>query len=657
TRLAGMAALRAGGEPHWNLHGAATAAVVAVGLAVIAMELHHRLDDLAGRLAAVATLALAAIGLDVAIMAGIGIVPGAAAAPVALLSGQKLALAVAGAIAPVLMLGLTSAALDQESARRSAVELQRLQRFADATFEGILLLRDGIVADANAAFCRLIAEPAARLVGKRIGSVLPALAGLAAPWTREAAETELRDAEGRTRAVEVLVRPLEAGGGRLAVAAVRDVAERKEAERRIAFLAHHDTLTGLPNRGLFNDRLAQALAMAERSGDRVALLFLDLDGFKSVNDTHGHPAGDRLLCAVADRLATELREMDTLARLGGDEFAIVQPLGAEAAGAAALARRLVDMLSMSFDLGTERVSIGVSIGIAMFPDDARAGEMLMRRADLALLRAKRDGRGMYCFFEPEMDRRQQYRRLLERDLGTALERGELTLHYQPLCRTDTGEVIRREALLRWNHPTRGAIPPADFIPLAEETGLILPLGRFVLERACAEAARWPAPRAVAVNLSPAQFGQRDLVEMVAGILRRTGLAPGELEIEVTEGILIRNAARASSVLRGLKALGVGVTLDDFGTGYSSLAYLRRFPFDGIKIDRSFVQGLGADPESATIVRSILALCRSLGLRATAEGVETEAQLAILAEYGCEAVQGYLFGRPAPMPREISASPL
>ncbi len=385
--------------------------------------------------------------------------------------------------------------------------------------------------------------------------------------------------------------------------------------------------------------------MADRSQGKVALVCLDLDGFKLVNDGFGHPVGDALLREVAGRLGLALRDTDTLARLGGDEFAIVQPFAEQPNAAAVVARRVVDLLATPFEIDGNHIAIGASVGIALYPDDAAGGDALLKRADLALFRAKQEGRGTFCFFEPEMDQLLQRRRLLEHDLRHAIAHEALELHYQKFCRCGSLEVIGYEALLRWNHPTRGAIPPSEFIPLAEESGLILPLGRWTLEQACREASVWPNERCLAVNLSPTQFGQSDLVAMVGEILARTGLSPARLDIEVTEGVLISNTARALHVLRGLKALGVRVTLDDFGTGYSSLSYLRRFPFDAIKIDRSFIQGLGVDRESGMIVHSILALCRSLDLRVTAEGVETADQLAILESYGCERVQGYLLGHP------------
>ena len=641
----GMVALRFPGRLQWSAPYVVASILIGIAFAVLAMLVLRRRDELAARLLATTLLTLGIGGLHFTAMIGIVLVPMAVPVPADLLAGTPLALVVAAAVALILMIGLGCAVLDEQAARRAEAELRRIRRFADATFEGILFQQDGIVTDANALMCRLLGAPAERIIGAPLARLLPALGGLSAPWPNEALETELVVGTTATLPVEILIRPLDETDQARAVVAVRDITERRAAAQRIHFLAHHDALTGLPNRVLFNDRPAQAMALAERSGRNVALLFLDLDGFKAVNDALGHAAGDFLLRGVADRLVAELREMDTVARLGGDEFAIIQPLGDQPQEAAVVARRMVDLLGMPFEINGDHAVIGVSIGIALFPTDAGSAETLMRSADLALFRAKHEGRGTFCFFEPAMDQRLQRRRLLEQDLRRAIEQDELEIHYQPLCRCDSLAVIGHEALLRWNHPTRGPIAPSEFIPLAEESGLIIRLGRAVLERACREGARWPGGLTLAVNISPVQFGQRDLVAMVDDILRRTGLPPERLEIEVTEGILISNTGRALQVLRGFKQLGVRITLDDFGTGYSSLGYLRRFPFDAIKIDRSFVHGLGVDREAGMIVQSILALCRSLDLRATAEGVETEAQLASLSALGCDLVQGFLLGRP------------
>jgi len=642
----GMAALRFPGELTWNPNFVIASVVIGLGFGMLAMVALRLLPGLLGRIAGATLLALAILGLHFTAMAAINLMPMAVPVPSFLLSGRMLAVAVAAVVLPILLLGLAGAAFDQDTAHRSEAEATRLRRFADATFEGILFHRNGIVTDVNAVFCRLLGERAEEMIGRRITAVLPPLDGLRDRWPDAPFETRLRAARGAVTPVEIVLRPISEGQGELAVVVVRDITERIAAAERIQFLAHYDALTRLPNRVLFNDRLSQALAMAERSGNKVALLCIDLDGFKRVNDGLGHPAGDLLLAEAARRVALEVREMDTAGRLGGDEFAVVQPFSDQPQAAAALARRLVDLLGAPFNLNGDLVQVGASVGVALYPDDARTAEVLLKHADLALFRAKQEGRGTFCCFEPEMDQRLQRRRLLEQELRGALQHGQLELHYQRLCEAGSLAVTGYEALLRWNHPTRGAVAPTEFIPLAEESGLIIPLGRWVLEQACMAAASWPPPCTVSVNISPAQFVQQDLVAMVGEILRASRLAPERLELEVTEGILISNTERALQVLDGFKGLGVRITLDDFGTGYSSLGYLRRFPFDAVKIDRSFVHGLCSDRESGMIVHSILALCRSLGLRVTAEGVETPEQLATLCEYGCDMVQGYLLGRPA-----------
>ncbi|MDO9712195.1 bifunctional diguanylate cyclase/phosphodiesterase [Paracraurococcus lichenis] len=470
----------------------------------------------------------------------------------------------------------------------------------------------------------------------------------AAPVRAPGGATEYRirrSSDGALRHIEARVRyEYDADGRRLAaVGVVIDVTERREAEDRIAHLAHHDTLTGLPNRALFRKRLNEALARMRR-GEGFAVLCLDLDRFKEVNDTLGHPAGDVLLRNVAARLRAEMRETDTLARLGGDEFAIVQSGADQASDTVTLARRLVEVLSMPFDLDGHRVTIGTSIGIAVAPQDGVDGDALLRAADMALYQAKSDGRGTWRFFEPEMDQRAQMRRALELDLHRALDAGEFEVHYQPVVRVDDRKVTGLEALVRWRHPERGLMPPDRFIPLAEEIGLIVPLGEWVLRRACAETAHWPGALKVAVNLSPAQFASPGLVDAVAGALAEAQLEPGRLELEITETVLLRETEATLATMHRLKALGVRIVMDDFGTGYSSLSYLQRFPFDKVKIDRGFTRGLDQTRQSNAIVRAVAHLCKGLEMTTTAEGVETEEQFAALRRKGCSEAQGYLFSR-------------
>lgn len=427
--------------------------------------------------------------------------------------------------------------------------------------------------------------------------------------------------------------------------------EVRKATEKALHLAHHDPLTGLPNRALFRDRLELALAQAQRSGERLAVLCLDLDRFKEVNDTLGHPAGDAVLQRVGTRLQGSVRKGDTAARLGGDEFAIVQVGLAQPGGAANLAERLAELMAED---GTKNghPDVGVSVGVALFPEDGTDVDTLLTRADLALYRAKAEGRGTFRFFEPAMDARLQARRALERELRAALRSGEFAVHFQPQADAKTQAIMGFEALVRWHHPERGLIPAGEFIALAEECGLIRPLGEWVLRMACAEAARWPGHLRVAVNLSPLQI-RADLPQLVAEVLEETGLAPERLELEITEGVLIKDTENALRVLHELKAMGVAIAMDDFGTGYSSLSYLRSFPFDRIKVDRSFVAELLDRPEAAAIVKAIITLSASLSMASTAEGVETEQQLERLRQECCQEVQGFLIGRPMPAEEVVS----
>jgi diguanylate cyclase (GGDEF)-like protein/PAS domain S-box-containing protein len=423
----------------------------------------------------------------------------------------------------------------------------------------------------------------------------------------------------------------------------RAILLRSRSEDELRYLAHHDALTGLANRLLFAERLSEEIARSARAGNGAAVLYLDLDRFKAVNDLLGHAAGDVLLGAVARRLGAVLRGSDTLARLGGDEFAILLPCTARS-HATEVAARVVKILSHAFVVQGSEVGIGVSIGIAHSSTDADSEEALLRCAGIAMSLVKAEGGG-YRLFERAMDTRLQQRRSLEQDLAHAAERGELELHYQPIADCATGRIVSFEALLRWNHPQRGRIPPNDFIPLAEETGLIVDIGAWVLETACRQAGDWPAHLRVGVNVSPVQFRQARLVEDMRTIISRSGVSASCLTFEVTEGVLIDDPDRAMRILRSLKALGSHIALDDFGTGYASLSSLQRFPFDCLKIDRQFVSGLGQDPQSTGIVQAIGVLAQSLKLAVVAEGVETRDQLAILRGQGCTCVQGYLIGRP------------
>jgi diguanylate cyclase (GGDEF)-like protein len=428
------------------------------------------------------------------------------------------------------------------------------------------------------------------------------------------------------------------------VVTYEDITERRRAEAQITYLARHDALTGLANRLQLRERVD--VAMAQRAqGTRVALLSLDLDGFRAVNEAVGQPAGDQVLRQVAERLLACARDGDTVARLGGDEFAVLQVGIDTGEAASALARRLLAALAKPFVVDGQAVELGASIGIALAPEDGSSHDQLLHHAQLALDQSRRERRGAVRFFTPEMDAAAQRRRSIENDLRHALERGEFQSVYQPVVELASGRVSGFEALLRWRHPSRGMVSPVEFIPVAEEMGLIVPIGAWMLRRACADAAAWPDGVRVAVNVSAIQFRDPNLVATVATALADSGLPASRLEIEITESLLLEDEAATGVMLHRLRGLGVRVAMDDFGTGYSSLGYLRSFPFDKIKIDQSFIRDLDSKPDSRAIVRAIIGLGRSLGMRTTAEGVETRPILDILRAEGCTEAQGYLFSKP------------
>jgi diguanylate cyclase (GGDEF)-like protein len=466
---------------------------------------------------------------------------------------------------------------------------------------------------------------------------------------------KIRDgiAEGKTfnhivnlpdgRAVSVVNKPIPGGGW---LATHEDVTERQRSEERIAHMARHDALTDLPNRVLLLERLNHEIKRVKR-GECLAVLCLDLDQFKSVNDALGHHIGDELLKLVGDRLRGCTRELDTVARMGGDEFAIIMTQMEQPGDAATLSKRIRDSVIKPYHIDEHQIVTDLSIGISVAPFDAVEPNALLRNADMALYDAKGDGRGTFRFFEPEMNTRMTARRELEMDLRKALVSKEFELHYQPLVNLQTNDVNAFEALLRWNHPTRGLISPADFIPIAEETGLIVPLGEWVLKTACAEAANWPDHIKIAVNLSPAQLNNRNLVSMIKAALTDSGMSPHKLQLEITETVLLQNTFTTLATLHELRKMGVQIALDDFGTGYSSLSYLRSFPFDKIKIDRSFIQDLSNGAEPLAIVNAVAGLAKCLNMTSTAEGVETQQQMETLQSIGCTEMQGYLFSRPKP----------
>ncbi len=446
------------------------------------------------------------------------------------------------------------------------------------------------------------------------------------------------------RIISMFYKPMEGGGW---VSTHEDITDRRKAEAKIAHMTYHDALTDLPNRILLGERVEDALVRVGRTG-QVALLCLDLDHFKDVNETLGHAIGDALLMATAKRLMTAVRDGDTVARLGGDEFTIMQVGAEQPQGARVLAQRVIDVISEPYQLEGHEVITSVSIGIALAPTDATDAAGLAKAGDMALYRAKADGRGIYRFFEPEMDAQMQTRRTLEFDLRRAIETEQFELFYQPQFNLETNAISGFEALLRWSHPERGLVYPDEFIALAEESGLIVPIGEWVLKQACRDAVKWSSPVKVAVNLSPAQFRSVNLMQSVIAALAGSGMAASRLELEITELTLLADSEATLTILHRLRAMGVRISMDDFGTGYSSLSYLQSFPFDKIKIDRRFITDINTDGSSLAIIRAVTGLCDSLGIVTTAEGVETREQFDRVKAEGCTEVQGFLTGRPMPL---------
>ena len=447
------------------------------------------------------------------------------------------------------------------------------------------------------------------------------------------------------RIIRVVRQPMEGGGW---VATHEDITSQKRTEMQIIHMARHDILTGLANRAVLLEKVKEALSRNRRNGEVFTIFMLDLDRFKGVNDTLGHHIGDELLKEAARRLKLSLRESDTLARLGGDEFAIIQAGESDQREAAiALAIRIIDNLNEPFEIEGHKLNIGTSIGIALAPEDGTDSDELMKKADMALYRAKADGRNCHSFFDPAMTAQADARHHMEKDLRRAISNKELELHYQPVIDVKTRKICEVEALVRWRHPAKGLINPMEFIPLAEETGLIVPLGEWVLQQACADAVIFPSRVKVAVNLSSVQFKKGNLLDVILCILVDTKLPPQRLELEITESVLFENEGTNVTMMHQLKNLGISIALDDFGTGYSSLSYLTMFPFDKIKIDKSFTLNMTRNPTSAAIIAAVLSLGRSLGIATTAEGVETRQEFRSLCASGVNFVQGYFFGRPCP----------
>ena len=654
----GMLALLMPAWISWDVGAVVVSVVLGSVFGALALAIAIGRESNIRSLIAALMFTLATVSLHFTAMGAVTLIPDPALASKGLSTSPTiLSFLVAAAALVIFGISVLAAAMD----RRAKHALGRQKVLLDGALENMsqgLCMFDaqGRILLCNERYLKMMARADMKLEGRLLLDVMRELKA-AGRWEGDPEElvgnliAEARAGRSATHIVEQLGRsvrivhqPMHGGGW---VATFEDITEWQRAQAQISHMARHDALTNLPNRTLFREQLEQALRLAKR-GDRLAVLCLDLDHFKDINDSLGHPTGDALLTEVGRRLSSCIREGDTVARLGGDEFAIVQLCGAgESSLAVSLASRIVEIIAAPYDIAGHQLVIGVSIGISLAPDDGKNPDELLKKADLALYRAKADGRGTYRFFEAGMDARAQARRLLELDLRAALPRGEFEMYYQPIRDVVEDKAVACEALIRWQHPLRGMVAPGNFIPLAEETGLIVPIGDWVLRTACNDAVEWPDDIGIAINLSPVQFKNPNLVASVMAALELSGLPPRRLELEITESVLLQNSEATLATLHALRAHGVRISLDDFGTGYSSLSYLRSFPFDKIKIDRSFVEDVTSREDSMAIVRAVTGLGRSLGIATTAEGVETKGQLEVLRREGCTQAQGYLFSRPCP----------
>ncbi|MGY3584505.1 diguanylate cyclase (GGDEF)-like protein [Bradyrhizobium sp. USDA 4341] len=680
----GMWALEVPGRVVWSIDLVAASIVLGMLFGYAALSVAVRYQDRWMSLVAALLLTLAIVSHHFTAMGAVEIVPDPLQTPETLsLSPAFLAIVIAGVALSVLGMSLVGVLADRRLALRtrrfeeiiSQLSLARQQvEASQKELEEQRFRLDTAINHMGEGLCMFDAEKRLVVCNERYAKMyrlppellLPGTAhreiithrianGLLKGETSDSAATQVLATLNALPAGEISSRVDELADGRLIcvtrqpmpgggwVATHRDVTEQRRSEAKITHMAQHDALTDLPNRVLLKEWMEQALSGARCGGPSLAVLMLDLDRFKDVNDTLGHPAGDALLKSVASRLRRCVSDTTLVARLGGDEFAVIDYVTDPVAEAGVLAERIRKALSEPIDLGDHRVTTTTSIGIAIAPRDGTDSDEVLRSADLALYSAKSGGRGSFRFFEPELDRLLQTRRSLERDMRGALANGEFELHYQPFINVASGETSGFEALLRWHHPQRGTVSPAQFIPLAEETGLIVPLGEWVLRTACAEAAKWPDDLKIAINLSPVQFRSPELVPVIVHALASSGVSPDRLELEVTETAIIQDSEAVFAALSQLHDLGVRIALDDFGTGYSSLSFLQKFPFDKVKIDRSFVSELaGATDESRRIARAVVRFAVSLGKTTTAEGVETREQLDILRADACVEVQGFHF---------------
>ena len=545
---------------------------------------------------------------------------------------------------------------------------ERMRKFTEATDEAIVFHRDGIITDGNEALTRLTGYTLSEVMGVSIFNFIsPEWRALALDYTRSGREdpyeVTLRHKDGRPIPVEVVGKTMPLHHADYRIVVVRDITARKQAQEREAFIALHDPLTQLPNRHFLMEQLSQVLALARRRHGRAAVLFVNLDHFKTVNDSLGHHAGDQLLCNVAERLRQGVRDADVVARLGSDEFAVVLTDVQGPADAAAVADKLLASMHGVFTLGQVPLTVSPSIGISLFPEHAATGDALLRCADAAMQHAKESGRGNRQFYTHSMESSAIDVLEHERLLRQAIVDNAFVLYYQPQIRLADGSFQGLEALVRWRHPQRGLVGPDEFITFSESRGLITPIGRWVMREACRQLKAWQdeglALVPVAVNLSALEFRQRDVASEIAAVLADTGLAPRYLEIELTESVLMHQTGQALDTLNALTALGVGISIDDFGTGYSSLAYLKRYPIDKLKIDRSFVMDTPGNADDVAIVTAIVQMGRSLQIKTVAEGVETEEQVALLRTLGCDLIQGFVVREPmeaAELARWVRARP-
>ncbi|WP_020179367.1 bifunctional diguanylate cyclase/phosphodiesterase [Methylopila sp. M107] len=639
----GMAAYRAPGVLQWN--AGLVAVAIAIGLLGAATALAIGLSRRrVWRVAAGAlSLTLAICGLHFVSMTAVAIAPDPTAPGPEAQDHAWLAATVAFVSLSIIFLALAAIVLEGRE-RRRAERSRLVDTLANAAVEGILICQGDRIVTVNDSLAGLLRRDASSLIGGSLEELLPALRAQSSVAFR-ARDLELHAADGLEIPVEAIDHMIDVGGVPHRAVAIRDLRARRRAEAHIQFLAHHDPLTGLANRASFNERLDDAIADALATGGSLAVLCLDLDRFKQVNDANGHAAGDALLQRFAEIVGALLEEGETFARLGGDEFAIVVPRAERVEGVEALARRIIDAVLRSDLAVASPMGVSTSIGVAICPSDASDRESLLIGADAALYRAKRDGGGDAQLYEAAMGVAAREKRELEKDLRRAVERGEFHLVYQPQISIASRRIAGFETLIRWLHPERGEVFPATFIPIAEESDTISHIGDWVLEEACREAASWTTQLRIAVNVSAAQLHCRDFPQRVLDILLRSGLDATRLELEITETALVRDLDSAIAALRRLKSYGLRIAMDDFGTGYSSLSNLRAFPFDRIKIDRSFIRSVDDNDQSAAIVSGALALARALGLPVIAEGVETQAELDFLKREGCQEAQGYLIGRP------------